>query len=319
MSQKELQGRFATLRQEFERAKGTIQTKSDQAERARQLELLQTMAGYNVDSIVKGLAELQLSVLATAQSLEDNLETESNKLADFAVAIRVALEQLSELRKVRVAADALFVLQQESSERLATLEREQAEARTTLEQQQNEARRAWAKADSEYAAAQTEAAAALARNRAQEEADHQYRSARSQALASDQQTEADRLQARDLSERGVQLDKDWSEREAKLAANQAKFEEQSSKVAAFGAELEEASKKAREEAIREATNEANVRANLLDKEWEGNKRAFELQIEGLGERIARGEGQLTELQTQLQTTLQQANQLASRAFKGGAA
>jgi hypothetical protein len=319
MSQKELQSRFATLRQEFERAKGTIQTKSDQAERARQLELLQTMAGYNVDSIVKGLAELQLSVLTTAQGLEASLETESNKLGDFAVAIRIASEQLSELRKVRVAADALFVLQQESSERLAALEREHSEARVALLQQQSEARRAWAKADADYASAQTEAAAALGRNRSQEEADYQYRVARSQQLASDQQSEADRLQARDLSERGVQLEKNRAEREAKLATNQAKFEEQSGKIAAFPAELEEASKKAREEAIREATSEANVRANLLDKEWEGSKRAFELQIEGLVERIGRGEGQLTELQSQLQATLQQAGQLASRAFKGGAA
>src|SRR5207253_739180 len=109
-------------------------------------------------------------------------------------------------------------------------------------------------------------------------------------------------------------EKDWTERESILATHQKLLEEYQQKVTAFPSELEEAIKKSREEGIRDAHQDAKVKADLLEKEWESTKQGYELQIQSLETKIQKQTEQIAEISAQLQTALRQAQELAMRAF-----
>jgi hypothetical protein len=313
-----LQSRFEALRRERQHSRAQILTRFERAEHERDLEVLERAAQYTVDGIVKGLAELRLEVSAEVGALEERLESESGKLGELHRAIAVAGRELAALEKVRTAADALYVLQQQSAEELATLERDHAERLGGLEQTETETRKRWEREDSDVEAARREREAELTRNREAEEAAFAYGLERSRAQAADRHAEAARAQTRHLQDKAAQLGRDWTEREAVLAGGAALYTENLAKIETFPRELEDAVKKAREDALSDAGREAKIKADLLDKEWEGNERSFELHIESLQTGLAEGEKQLADLQSQLQSTLQQAQQLAGRAFKGEA-
>lgn len=121
---------------------------------------------------------------------------------------------------------------------------------------------------------------------------------------------------RETQESTKDKEKNWKEREKVLNDNKALFTEYQLKVAAFPAELEEAVKKSREEAIKDTSQKAKVEADLFEKEWESTKQNYELRIKSLEEAIQKQVEQIEGISTQLQTALKQAQDLAMKAFDG---
>jgi len=73
-------------------------------------------------------------------------------------------------------------------------------------------------------------------------------------------------------------------------------------------------KKAREEAIKDVHQDAKVKAELLDKEWESSKQSYEFKVQSLEETIQKQTEQINQLYAQLQDSLKQSQALAMRAF-----
>jgi len=159
----------------------------------------------------------------------------------------------------------------------------------------------------------------LTAERQRQEADYQYELERNRKIKADEYEEFRRKLERELQQSNQEKDKDWTERERVLTANQALFEEYRKKVAAFPAEMEEATKKAYGEGISEVHQEAKVKSDLFEKEWEASKQSYELKIQSLEQKIQRQSEQITELTNQLQAALKQAQDLAMRAFEGSSA
>lgn len=316
---KNLQQQFAQLRQDHAVQKGLFQTRSDEFEQLKNRELLSKASEYTVDAIVKGAADLQLDVSSAIAELETKLADEAEKLENLTTAITVAKAEEAELHRIRIAADALSILQQENKDRLQKLAEQDQELRLSLEKEQTEKRRLWEKEDTEFETTQTQEAADLAKERELAEADFRYTQERDRKEEADDQAEADRNQERQLQDRRLQLEKDWKTREDKLTAEEKKYQESKEKVEAFPEELEAAIKKAREESIREATNEAKVKNDLLERDWEASKQQYELQLESLEAAIEAAQAEVAELQAQQQRTAEQTQTLAARAFKGGEA
>jgi hypothetical protein len=109
-------------------------------------------------------------------------------------------------------------------------------------------------------------------------------------------------------------EKNWTQREKVLSDNQAEFEENQRKAAGFEEELKQAYVKAKEEAIQEVSREAKVKADLVEKEWEGTKQGYELKAQSLQQTIERQTEQIAEISAQLQATMKQAQDLAMKAF-----
>ncbi|WP_221088447.1 coiled-coil domain-containing protein [Deinococcus aquaedulcis] len=313
-----LQRAFKQLRQEQAAAQGRFQSRAEAQQLRRNRELLTQAADHTVDRIVRESADVQLAVGTLMAQLEERLSGEATKLSELVTATEVAQKELAELRRVRVAADALAALQQEGRERLATLRGEHQAQLDALAREQAAARRAWEREDAEFAAEERREREDTARERQQEEADHTYARQRERQHDADAQHAADRAQERELAERRLTLERDWRGREAVLEKGAEQFEKDRAQVEAFPQVLQEEVRKAREDGIRQATADAKVRSDLLEREWEASKQSYELHLEALQASVTAAEAQVAELQAQQQRVSEQTQGLAARAFRGEA-
>ncbi len=309
---------FGQILSERKKIDSKIATKEQEAEKEKNKQVLLVAATYTVDSIVKGLADLQLDFGTIVNGLSEKLTKETAKLDELKRAIEAQQQQWQELQQIRIVADALHLLTQEHQEKLKVLEQESARHREALEKDQAEKRKIWQKEQAEYEILVQEQTQLATKERQGEAADYQYETERLRKLEMDDYEERKRNQERELQELNQTKDKQWKEREKFLNSQQKLFTENQAKVEAFPKELEEAIKKAREEAIKETLQEAKVKADLFDKEWEASKQGYEFKIQSLEATIQKQNEQINELATQLQSAVKQAQDLAMRAFSSSA-
>lgn len=291
-----------------------IATKEEEAEKAKNKQILEIASTYTVDSIVKGLADLQLDFGNIVNGLSEKLTQETSKLDELKIAIAVETQQLQKLQEIRVVADALHIRTQEHQERLKDLEQKTTEQRELIEKDQTEKRKTWTKEQAEFDINSQERNELLIKERELQEADFQYELERQRKIETDEYEQLKRNQERELRSKNQEKNKQWAEREKILQDNQPLFEEYQQKVERFPTELEEAIKKAKEEAIKDVTHDGKIKADLLEKEWESTKQSYEFKIQSLETNINKQAEQIAQLYTQLQETLKQSQSLAMRAF-----
>ncbi|NEO56158.1 MAG: hypothetical protein F6K54_25625 [Okeania sp. SIO3B5] len=291
-----------------------VATKEEEAEKEKGKQILETAATYTADSIVKGLADLQLDFGSIVNQLLDNLHQESTKLEELKLAIEIENQHLQELQKIRIVADALHILTQEHQEKLGFIDRNFNEHQENIAKDMTTKRKAWQKEQQEYEVAIAEENQLLIKQRENEAADYQYELEHQRKIETDEYEEMKRNLERELQELNQEKEKKWQERESYLAENQAEFEENRQKVEGFEEELKQAYVKAKDDAIKEASRQAKVKEDLFAKEWEGMKNGYELKIESLEETIQRQTEQINDISTQLQAAMKQAQDLAMRAF-----
>ena len=305
---------FQQILAENKKIESKVATKEEEAEKEKNQEILERAADCTVDSIVKGLADLQLDFGGIVNQLSEKLNAESLKLEELQKAIEIETQQLQQLQKVRVVADALHILTQEHQEKLNAIEQNAALGLEALEKEMAATHKLWEREQQEYEAIAEEQGQILTRQRQEEASDYQYEIERLRKVEMDEYQETRRNLERELQLKNREKDKNWQERESYLTENQAEFEENRQKAAGFEEELKQAYTKAKEEAIKDAERDAKVKADLVAKEWEGSKRGYELQIQSLEETIQRQTEQIASISAQLQEVMRQAQELAMKAF-----
>jgi hypothetical protein len=295
-----------------------VATKEEEAQLVKNKEIVAKAATYTVDTIVKGMADLQLEFGSIINGLSETLKTEVEKLTEVKQSIEIETQHRSDLQQVRIVADALHLITQEHQQSLKSIEQQLATDRENLEQERTKLRKQWEQNDREYTEHQTELATILAKERQKEQDEVQYKIVRDRQLQTDAYTETKRNQEQDIRSQDREQQKQWKEREKFLKDNQKLLDENLAKVTAFPAELEEAVKKAREEAIKETSSNEKVKADLVEKEWEGSKQGYEMKIQSLERVIDRQNEQITAITEQLQTVMNQAQSLAMKAFETSA-
>jgi len=306
---------FRQLLAQQQQIASKVATKEEEAEKEKNQELLEVAATYTVDSIVNGMASLQLDFGSIINELSQRLGSESEKLDTLKRAIFVETENLEQLRKVRLVADALYILRQEHQEKIQALQDNINQQREGLEKTIRQTRKAWEKELEEWETRTEEEAEIIAKEREEEAADYQYQTTRSRQIKIDEYEEYKRDQERTLQEMNQQQEKGWQEREQYLTANEAQFNANQEKIASFEEALKKAYTDAKGEAIKQAEREAKVKSDLLEKEWESTQQGFDLKIQSLEAVIERQTAQIVEITTQLQAATNQAQQLAMRAFQ----
>jgi hypothetical protein len=301
-----------------DRPSSKVATKEEEAQLAKNKEIVARATNYTVDTIVKGMADLQLEFGSIVSELSEKLTSEVEKLTEAKQAIEIEAQHRTELQKIRVVADALYIITQEHQQSLKGIEQQLASEQEELIKEQNQVRKNWAQNAKEYAEQQAELATITAKERQKEQDEFQYKLTRDRQLQADTYAETKRNQEQEIQSRDREQQKQWKEREKFLKDNQKLLEENVAKVAAFPAELEEAVKKAREEAIKETSADAKVKADLFEKEWEGAKQGYEMKIQSLERVVDRQSEQITAMTEQLQSVMNQAQSLAMRAFETSA-
>jgi len=313
-SKTQLLAAFQQILAEQKRIESKVATKEQEAEKEKGKQILETAATYTVDSIVKGLADLQLDFGSIITELTEKLRTESTKLEELKRGIEVENQHFKEIHKIRIVADSLHILTQEHQEKLSLLEHNATLSQEVLGKDIRIKRKIWEKEQEEFDTTIQEETERLNRCREQGEADYNYELERTRRIETDEYEDVRRKLERELLELNQQKDKNWTEREQVLMANQAEMERYQQQVTGYEEELKQAYDHAKEEAIQEATREAKVKSDLFNKEWESTKQGYELQVLSLEQTIQRQNEQITQISTQLQETLKQSQDLAMRAF-----
>ena len=125
-----------------EKIASKVETKEESAEKAKNKQLLEVASTYTIDSIVKGLADLQLDFGSLTSGLSEKLKAESSKLDELKRAIEIEAAQLQELQQIRVVAQALHILTQEHREKLTLLKQNSANQREIIEKNTTQKRKA---------------------------------------------------------------------------------------------------------------------------------------------------------------------------------
>jgi hypothetical protein len=292
-----------------------IATKQETAERAEDKNVVERASTYTVESIVKGLADLQLNFGRAVDSLAGQLSVEAPKLDELRRAIRVETQYVEELRNVRIAADALDMLIQEHQEKTKAFEETAQQEHQTLDREIAEAKQTWQKEQQEFEVTLKERQELLKKERKRNETDYQYELDRKRKIEADDYANRRAGLERQIAEEDAKRGIDWVEREKILAEQQETLKKYKALVESFPQELEETIRKAREEAIQEVHEEARVQAELFEKEVVANKEVYELQLASLKDTIEHQSKQIEYLSAQLQTALKQVQDLAAKAVE----
>ncbi|MBD2776111.1 hypothetical protein [Iningainema tapete] len=315
-SKQQLMQAFQQILIDKKKLESKIATKQEEAEKAKSQQILETASTYTVDSILKGVADLQLEFGGIVNSLSEKLAQENSKLDELNRAIEIEQQNLQELQKIRIVADTLDIVTQEHQEKLKTLEQDTASKRETLEKEIALKRKDWQQEQLEYETAVKLYDEELAKKRQREEEEYQYKLENSRKINTNTYDSKKRTLERELQESTQTKEKTWVEREKIITQQQPLLQEYQKKVLGFTNEIEEAIKKAREEAIKETSQKAKIEADLAEKDWESMKQSYEIKIQSLEENIKKQLEQIEGISTQLQTALKQAQDLALRAFNG---
>ncbi len=292
-----------------------IATKQEIAESEKNKQILEVASTYTVDSIIKGLADLQLEFGSIVRQLSEKLAKENSKLDELKLAIEVETQHLQELQEIRIVADTVHILSQEHQDRLNVLIQNNNSQKQALEKAIAEQRKNWQQEQVEYETTFQQQNELLLKERQMETEDYQYRLELTRKINTDAYDAKKRNLEREIQEVTQTKQKQWVEREKTLTEQQKLFEENQKKIELFATELEEAVKKAREEAIRDVHQDAKVKADLFEKEWQATKQNYELKVQNLEQNIAKQVEQIHGLENQLQAAMKQAQDLAMRAFE----
>lgn len=304
---------FQALLSEHRQAASVIKTKQETAEHETDNRIVETAATYTVESIVKGLADLQLDFGKSTENLLAKLALEAPKLSELRRAIRVETQHLEALHNMRVAADALDILVQEQQETMKCFEEQSRQQHETLEREMHETRQAWQKEQQDFETTLQERQTLIKKERQQQEADYEYELERKRTMEADEYAARKTTLERQLAEENGKREADWIEREKALADQHEMFERYRTLAASYPQELQDAVEKARQEAMDEVYEEARVQAELFEKEQAATKNVHELHIASLKETIDQQANHIEQLSTQLQSALKQVQDLAAKA------
>lgn len=314
-TKEQIMSAFEQLFVEYKQQESKIETKEEAVEKEKNKALLAKVADYTVNNIVNSMATLQLDFSNLTKEIATRLESESDVLTELKKAIIVEQEKLTQLQKVRLVADALYILRQEHQERIKTLENSTQNALDNIVKQQEKLRKDWEKEQTEFELKIADDSTLLTQQRQQQEADFTYQLQIDRKRQMDEYEEAKRLQERELTLANIDKNKLWEERETILANQEAEFTQNQAKIAGFDEQIKTDTNKARSEAIKEADREAQIKANLIEKEWESTKQGYDFKIQSLEAKIEQQNQQIEEIITQLKEVTNQAQNLALRAFQ----
>ncbi|MCU0447732.1 MAG: hypothetical protein MUE85_22755 [Microscillaceae bacterium] len=306
---------FRALLLERQTARALVRTQEEIAQAEKDKALVNITSQYTPDTIVKGLADLQLALGNAVLGLSAQMQAELTKLEELKASIEVEQAHLKELNAIQLTAEALHILRQEQATQLQTIQDEFADKTKQITTESTEKRQLWEKQQQEHNLMVSEYTENLKLEREKELADYKYELERTYKVETDAFAEKRKLLERELRETDRIKQKDWNAREKTLELNQTKLDEYKTKVDGSAQEIEEAAKKAREEAIKNASKEVKIRADLAEKEMDGTKQVFELQVQSLENTLAQQTDQVEKLQSELKEAMSQVQSLSLKAIE----
>jgi len=326
---KELESQVAQLPKEKPAVSSGNHTRSTweiQPEKSSQLqasvvELMTNQTAVNVDrdkmeQIIDGLDQLQLGFGGAVSYLSEKLTTEATKLADVQSTVAAETQELKALHDLEIAEDTLDTLIQQYEDSSKAFEQEFNDRRESLEQETQDLKNAWSKEQAEHERLVRERLDDLQKTRQRDADSYQYDLEQQRNLSIDEYEHQQQLLDRELAESRQLQEKLWADREKAIADREKEFAECKTKVEEFPQKLEENMERGKDNGRNIGRYQAKVKADLREKEVEGQKHFYELRLQSLSQTINNQEARIQSLSQQLDSALKQVQDLAVKAIEG---
>jgi hypothetical protein len=270
----------------------------------------------SVEQTIAALLVLRGGFGGVVSGLSAQLTAEASRLATLHKEVDDKTQQLALLHDLQVGDGTLSALIEEHREKSVAYERELSERQTaaTAEVEAKTAAFRTEKEERARAVAERDEALKKARRRGAEEYEYDLAQRRKgESDAHEQQRKAKEL---DLEEMIEAKNKAWAEREKQISTEDTLHADFKVKFDELPQRLEAAVKRARAEGAGIASAQAKVKADLLAKEIDGDKRVFELRVKSLETTIKERAQQIESLSAQLSAALKQSQDLAIKAIEG---
>ncbi|MBD2447252.1 hypothetical protein H6G76_08745 [Nostoc sp. FACHB-152] len=278
----------------------------------------QTTIQQKMNYTIESLAKIQLGFGSAANELSEQLTTQASKLAEIRQNVETEIADLKQLHNLEIADDTLDTLITAYEDNSKAYQEEYNQRYEVLSQEILEQRITWQKEQEEYKQSNKERNENLNKSRQRDTAEYKYDLELQRKLETNEYEQRQKELYRQLEEFQEETEKQWAEREKLIAEREKQFEEAKAKVEAFPKEKEAAIKKATEEGKGIAHYQAKVKADLIAKEVEGQKRFYEQRLQSLEQTITNQESRIQNLSKQLDSALQQVQDLAVKAIEGNA-
>jgi hypothetical protein len=315
-SKEEMLKAYNELVARYQEKSAGVSERQAEAKRTAEAAVVENASKYTVESIIKGLAELNIYVGKALNELSRELTEEADKLAEIREAMAVETRHLEELHDVRLAADTLALLVKEHAEKKAAFEAEREAEENEFNFQMAEKRTDWKKEQEAYTAALKENEARLKKEREREREEYEYNLALARKKEKDAYEATKAAQLKALAEERAQQEQELGAREAAVRAQETEFADLRAKVAAFPADLAAAIERAEKETASKVESRYKLEGQLLAKEVEGDKRVGQMKVAALEEVVAKQTAQIEALTKKLDEANAKVEEIAVKAIEG---
>lgn len=265
------------------------------------------------------LMKLQLSFGNSVSDLSEKLTIEAAKLEALQHQVDEEISQLTELHNLSDIEDhTLDTLLAEYEQNYTQFQAELTDRKESLELEFFNLKKSWDKEREDSLCQSRERDEDYGKTTQRETEEYQYELELQRHLEAEQYARSQEERYRELEEMQQQQQKAWEEREKAIADREQQFAEAKQKVEAYPKELEATLKRGKENGRNIAHYQSKVKADLKQKEVEGQKQFFELRLNALENSIRDRETRIQSLTKQLESALKQVQDLAVKAIEGSA-
>jgi hypothetical protein len=260
---------------------------------------------FTVETIVKELANLKLSLNRTLTDISDRLISEVNTLEAIKKEIQVEKNHLTDIHNIQVEADSLNNLMHLHEDK-----------KRNIEQEMKAIKEQWEKEQRDHELVVKERDERLKREREREQEEYSYVLSMKRKKEKDTHEEEKTLMQRQLAlEKDLKM-KDIKEREQALKQQEEELLELREKVKDYPVDLSKTIDKVRQETKTQVERELRQNAELQQREIEGDKKVYELKIKNLEDTMLKQAMQIEGLSKQLDTSSKQVITIANKAIEG---
>ncbi len=276
----------------------------------------QDQGAASIEATIAALLSLRSGFGGAVSALSAKLTAEASRLTELRKEADAQIKQITDLHEITVSEDTLKNVIQDYQAKSEAFKEELTQKQEAFEESITAKTAAWTTEKEEHAraVADRDELRKKTTKRGVEEYDYDLSQRRkAEADAYEQQSKA---RDRELADIVQAKEKGWAEREKQVATEEAVRADFKAKFEELPQKLEAAIKKAKGEGAGIASAQSKVKADLLAKDIEGERKLFELKAKSLEAAIKERAHQIETLSSQLSTALKQGQDLAIKAIEG---
>jgi hypothetical protein len=266
---------------------------------------------------IQSLEKIQGSFGGAVSNLSEQLIAEAMELEAVKIAIAAETQELENLYQLTDIDESTidFLLDQyQASSKKFTAEYEQQEG---IDRQEIEAlEQRWSKEQQAYDKLIAIRNEDYDKQRQREQAEYHYNLELRRDLDESEHAQQQKLKQQELAEILQQREQQWQQQEAAIAQQEQEYATAADKMIAFESQLQDKVKQGAEEGKGIGTYQAKVKTDLREREIEGERQNYQLRIESLEQTIKHQASRIEKLSQQLDSSLQQVQNLAVKAIEG---